>query len=171
MEIAPIHFQEVQSDASDLMQELGSPDARRNVRVPFPVAVELRRNQIRRLQENISILRRKREEFNRRMEDYIDSLEHLIANLRRGVETQEQHDAVAPHEGDEIGGTVVRCVGCGGEKEFPNVNVLIAVEPDNYLAQPTEVIIECSGELKKGYFKCPKCGEFNLTIRPRGGEV
>ena len=40
MKSTTIQFEEIQADASQLMQELGSPEAKRNLNVPFPVAVE-----------------------------------------------------------------------------------------------------------------------------------
>lgn len=169
MDSTTINFEELKSDAAQLMQELGSPDALKNLRVPFPVAVELRKHQIARLEDNITILRRKQDEFNRKMEDYISSLTRLIANLRRGVQRDSKKPAVgepAP-AAEKLGGTHVRCVGCGAERDFIDVNVLVALEPEDYLARPTEVIVQKAGQLKKGFFSCPRCGEYNLTIRPR----
>jgi hypothetical protein len=36
----------------------------------------------------------------------------------------------------------VRCLGCGSEKKFPSVNALVALEPEEFLPVPTEVIAE-----------------------------
>jgi hypothetical protein len=43
----------------------------------------------------------------------------------------------------------VRCLGCGSEKKFPSVNALVALELEEFLPVPTEVIAQSDGTLKK----------------------
>lgn len=172
MDSTTIHFEEIQADIGELVQQIGAPGAERNGELPFSISVELRKMQIKRLEENIGVLRKKQEEFHRRMENYVSSLKNLIDSLQQGLtrdlrEHKEQPDRnEASKAGVQLHGTVVRCVGCGAEKKFPDVNVLVALEPDEFLTRPTEVIVQDEGQLKKGYFKCPRCGECNLTIKP-----
>ena len=162
MNSASIRFEEISANTSELLQEMTLPGLKRSGRLPAHTAAELRKHQIARLEENIQILRKKQAEFHRKMEDYIGSIRNLIDNLRRGPASPES--AGAP---ENFMGTLVRCVGCGAEKEFPDVEVLFAKEPEDFLTQPTEVIVQQQGQLKKGIFKCPNCGDCNITIRPK----
>ncbi len=164
MESPIIQFEELQADANQLLRELRSPQTQKNLRVPVPVAEQLRRQQIERLRENIAVLRQKQLEFNGKMKDYIMGLERLIENLESGESAGT--DPSAESEASS-GGTHVRCVGCGSERLFPDVDVLVAMEPEEFLTRPTEVIVQRAGQLKKGYFNCPSCGGYNLTIKPR----
>jgi hypothetical protein len=172
MDSTTIQFEEIQADIGELVQQIGMPGAERNGELPFSLSVELRKLQIKRLEENIGLLRRKQEEFHRRMENYVGSLKKLIDSLQQGLtrDLREQKDKDSEAASDcatvKIQGTVVRCVGCGAEKKFPEVNVLVALEPDEFLTRPTEVIVQDDGQLKKGFFKCPRCGDCNLTIKP-----
>ncbi len=160
-ETPQIVFEEITIATGKLMQELASPEARKNRKVPFPVASQLRQHQITRIEENIQVLRRKQAEFNKKMEDYVQSLESLLKSLQEGGDAQADSEDL-----EDPGGTYVRCIGCGLERQFEEVHVLVALEPEDYLAEPTEVIVQKEGELKKGLFKCPQCGNSNMTIRP-----
>ncbi len=168
MSSASIRFEEISTDTNEILHEMSLPGLKRNFRLPPQTAVDLRRHQIARLEENIQVLRKKQEEFHRKMEDYIASLRSLINNLRRGLDRPASPEAPAAAAGlDAAAGTHVRCVGCGAEKDFPDVDVLYAKEPEDFLAQPTEVIVQHQGQLKKGIFRCPNCGDCNITIRPK----
>ncbi len=158
-----IRFEERQVDMGDLLREIGTPGMKKSFKLPAHVATELRRHQITRLEENIAILRKKQEEFHSKMEDYIKSLRRLIANLEKGLESAEPEPA--PKETSS--GTHVRCIGCGSEQVFDDIDVLFAREPEDMFAGPTEVIVRRGGGLRKGSFRCPRCGDCNLSIKPR----
>ncbi|MBI4583655.1 MAG: hypothetical protein HY717_06505 [Planctomycetes bacterium] len=168
MSSASIRFEEISTNTNEILHQMSLPGLKKNFHLPPQTAMDLRRHQIARLEENIQVLRQKQAEFHRKMEDYIASLRNLINNLRRGLDNPASQKAPAPAPG--IGaavGTYVRCVGCGAEKDFPDVNVLYAKEPEDFLAHPTEVIVQHQGQLKKGIFRCPNCGDCNITIRPK----
>lgn len=165
MSESSIVFLEIDVSTSQLLQEISVPGLKKNFRLPPEIAVELRRQQILRLEENIAMLRRKQEEFHRKMEDYVESLRGLIRNLQSGVDHESPK---AARSGDRpMGGALVRCVGCGCERSFPDVDILFAREPEDLFTGPIEVIVQQDGRLKKGVFRCPKCGDCNLTIKPR----
>ena len=161
----PIHFQEMEIPSTELLREIGAPGLKKNFKLPPQVAQELRRQQIHRLEENITLLRKKQEEFHHKMEDYIGSLRSLIKNLQQGTPALSVPDADS--EAKENPGTYVRCVGCGTEHVFTNLDVLFADEPEDMFTKPIEVIVQQEGKLKKGTFRCPRCGDCNLSIRPR----
>jgi hypothetical protein len=168
MSSASIRFEETSTNTSEILHEMSLPSLKRNFSLPAQTAMDLRRYQIVRLEENIQVLRQKQEEFHRKMEDYIASIRNLINNLRRGLDSPAGSEAPAPAPRiDAAAGTHVRCIGCGDEKDFPDVEVLYAKEPEDFLAQPTEVIVQQRGQLKKGIFRCPSCGDCNITIRPK----
>ena len=168
MDSATIRFEEIQTNLSELVQQISTPGGERNGKLPFSLSVELRKMQMKRLEENIGVLRKKQQEFKRRMESYIGGLQKLIASVDQGLaRDQREHQEEEEQENSKDStGTLVRCVGCGSETEFPDVNVLVALEPGEYLSSPTQVIIEEGGKLKKGVFKCPGCGECQMTIKP-----
>ena len=161
----PIQFREIEIDSTNLLREIGTPGLKKNFKLPPQVAQELRRQQIHRLEENITLLRKKQEEFHHKMEDYVSSLRGLIKNLQQGAPTRTVSDKAL--EAKVSAGTYVRCVGCGTEHVFSNLDVLFAHEPEDMFTKPIEVIVQQEGKLKKGTFRCPRCGDCNLSIRPR----
>lgn len=162
-ESTDILFEEIETGTARLMQELASPEARKNRKIPFPVAAKLRQHQVARIEENIRVLRGKQAEFNRKMEDYVKSLEGLLTSLQESLDKGED----SPESSTSgAGGTYVRCIGCGTEKRFEDIHVLVALEPEDVLTRPTEVIAQVGEDLRKGLFRCPHCGSDNMTIRP-----
>ena len=168
MDSSTIRFEEIQTDLAELVQQISTPGGERNGKLPFSLSVELRKMQMKRLEDNVRVLRKKQQEFNHRMESYIGGLEKLIATVEQGLaRDQSEHQEEEEQASSETStGTLVRCVGCGSEGEFPHVNVLVALEPGEFLSSPTQVIIEEGGKLKKGVFKCPGCGECQMMIKP-----
>ena len=161
-----ILFEEIKIDTALLLQEIGTPGLKRNVHLPQDVAKKLRKQQITRLEENIAVLRKKQEEFHQKMEDYIASLGGLINNLRQGLKNKDEKPSDDSSNPRKRGGTYVRCVGCGAEQDFPAVDILFAREPEDMFSKPIEVIVQEDGKLKKGVFRCPRCGNCNLSPRP-----
>ena len=127
-------------------------------------SIQLRRQQVARLQENISILAAKRREFNRRMEDYIQNLTSLIRSIEKGIsaETERLHGIT---ETRTCEATRVRCLGCESETIFKGLQVIFARESDESITVPTEVYVLDGNALKKGHFSCMSCGPDSLVIR------
>lgn len=154
-----IHFQETSSKASDFLHELSDPDLLSFPGMSSEVKHQLREAQISRIEKNISVLRAKQADFNRKMEDYVSNLRRLIGSLHRGV---ERKSVSTPS-----GGTVVRCTQCESEKRFTNLQILFARESVETLNSPTECYVCDDGVLKKGVFQCSECGGESLLIRSR----
>jgi hypothetical protein len=162
-----IYFEEVQANPADLIHDLADPEIGKMVPIPFTAAIALRRQQVARLEDNIVLLRRKQEEFNRRMEEYVQNIRALIGSIERSIAADERSPAP---EGRPAGAscTQVRCLGCGEEKVFDHLRVIAARESSESITQPTVLIVEDDGKIKKGTFACPKCGNENLLIRKLG---
>jgi len=158
-----IQFQELSTSAAEFLHELNDPNLLRTQRIPPAAQAELKRQQILKLKENISILVAKREEFNRKMEDYIRNLESLIRSLERTPQGEGDHrgSATAPH----LQGTRVRCLSCEAEQIFSDLQIIFARESDESIAMPTQVYVLAQGLLKKGQFRCGRCGTESLVIR------
>ena len=154
-----IQFEEVSSNAVDFLHELNDPNLLRNREIPAAAKTELRRHQVARLRSTISILEAKRDEFNRRMSEYLTNLGQLIDKLGGG----DAEDAGSNHDADRS--TQVRCLHCESERDFNHLNVIFARESEESLQSPTELYVLDRGELKKGHFRCTNCGTEGLVIR------
>jgi len=159
-----IEFQETAVSATDFLHELNDPNLLRNCTVPPRVAVELRKQQVHRLRENISVLTAKRDEFIRKMENYIENLRALIRSIERNLEVEIQsesdHDAQVDSQT-----TLVRCMSCDAQALFKELRIIFARESEESLSRPTEVYVLDGSALKKGFFCCRSCGAENLVIR------
>jgi hypothetical protein len=159
-----IEFEEVSSRAKDFLHELNDPSLLRAKNLPPEVSVEIRRQQILKIQENISVLLAKREEFNRRMDEYMENLKSLMRSIERGLEDETKR--VLPR-GDSTDGaaTMVRCLNCDTQRVFKDLQVVFARESEESFMKPTEVYVLSDRRLKKGRFRCASCGAENLLIR------
>lgn len=156
-----IRFEETSVDAVDFLHELSDPGLLRSREMPESAKLELRRHQVARLRGTISVLVAKREEFNRRMDDYIANLSRLVESLELGLAGTDE-----PVESDpELARTRVRCLHCEGERYFDELNVVFARESEDSLSEPTELYVLDHGALKKGHFRCTKCGCGSLVIQ------
>jgi len=162
-----IIFEEIQANPTDLLQDLADPELRKCLQFPASAARALRKQQVSRLEENILLLRRKQEEFNRKMEEYIQNIRSLIGSLERSIALQEREGKDTLSRPIQEG-TQVRCLSCGEEKTFGELRVLVARDSAESFSHPTEVIVEQDGRIKKGTFTCPQCGNENLLIRKVG---
>jgi predicted RNA-binding Zn-ribbon protein involved in translation (DUF1610 family) len=168
-----IFFRESSASPAQLLAEVGDPSLRRVEPLPPATVRLLRKRQMDRLEENIRFLRKKQEELNRKMDDYVRNLETLIGGLGRAVggadpaEPKAKPSAKAsPPPAASQGGTQVRCMTCGEEKLFQDLRVIVARPITGPQADPPElIVVDATGDLKKGVFSCPACGDRNLLIR------
>ena len=158
-----IQFQTVSSKATEFLHELNDPDLLRNQELPPAATLELRKQQVVKLQQNIAMLVSKREEFSRRMAEYIGNLEALIRCLEKGIASDGERasEAKAP----AIRGTKVRCLSCETERNFRKLQIIFARESEESIETPTEVYVLEGGSLKKGHFACHCCGTESLVIQ------
>ncbi len=157
-----IYFEEVPASPADLLSEVASSGQKRRTALSSSAARTLRRQQVSRLGENIVLLRRKQEEFNRKMEEYIQNIRALAGSLERSLGAEEREpDSETGRRLRE--GTQVRCLSCGEETEFQDLTVL--VDCDGSESGADLLIVDDGGELRKGSFSCPLCGNENLLIR------
>jgi hypothetical protein len=184
-----IFFEEKGGGGAEVLHELAGPRFRRRGGLSSKGFQLLMEEQRRRLERNIVILRGKQADFNRRMEEYIQSIRALIVSL--GKPEEEPPGPLAASEGEGRGpGTRVRCLGCGEEKVFPLLVVVAAGGPapgglpaggfaaSNGAAGSAggpaaagsagELIVDEEGTLKKGCFSCPRCGNEHLSVRDHG---
>lgn len=159
-----IRFQETSATATDFLHELNDPALLKAREMPAQAVVALRRKQIHRLRENIVLLTAKREEFNRKLDDYIENLRNLIRAIENGIRDELEMAARSAAEG-EPKATVVRCLSCDAQRVFKDIQVLYAKESDDSLEEPTAVYVLEGTTLKKGHFVCDSCGEGHLVIR------
>ncbi len=168
---ARIEFQEVSQNASDFLHELNDPDLLRSREIPNAVKLELRKHQISRLRATVSVLTAKREEFNRKMEEYVGNLQQLVATLQAMDADDEASGggAAGPpppaSESTDSPVTRVSCLRCETERRFDGLKVVFARESEESLTHPTELYVLESGSLKKGHFQCLKCGTGSLVIK------
>ena len=161
---ARIEFQEVSANASDFLHELNDPNLLRNRDVPSAVKMELLEAQISRLRATILVLGAKREEFNRKMEEYIRNLTQLVATLEKSFQIDDRQTAPNPQTTHRAL-TKVCCMHCAMERRFEGLKVVFARESEESLSQPTELYVLEHGSLKKGHFRCLKCGTESLVIK------
>ena len=119
----------------------------------------LKQSQVARLETNVVFLRKKQEEFNRKVEEYVQSIRALILSLKNGAGAEARGAGTGP------AGTEVRCLTCGAAKVFGEILVVQARDSLTCLSRPTELIVDDAGQIKKGSFRCPRCGNGNLLIR------
>jgi hypothetical protein len=162
-----IVFQVISSKPTDFLHELNSPDILRSQLMPPGATIELRRQQIAKLQESISVLTAKREEFQRKMEDYITSLQELIRGLERSILSEIEKSGAAEGSSLPDAAIHVRCLRCETEKVFAELQIIFAKESTESLSLPTEMYVLEGGSLKKGHFRCECCGTDNLVIQSR----
>ena len=158
-----IQFLESSSSPKEFLHELNDPNLLRTKALPRSAKIELRRQQIVKLRENIRVLGTKREELNRKMDDYIRNLQGLISSLERTMRSEQSQ--VAETGSDVPPGTQVRCLACETERVFRDLQVIFARESDESLSLPTEVYVLTAGAIKKGRFACSACGTESLVIR------
>ena len=158
-----IEFQEVSHVATDFLHELNDPALLRGANLPSTVVVELRKHQVLRLKENISLLVGKREEFNRKMESYIENLRALVRSIEKTVCSEIER--FAGDEASQNQATLVRCMSCDTQQLFKELQIVFARESEDSLASPTDVYVLQGSVLKKGHFSCHECGATNLVIR------
>jgi hypothetical protein len=158
-----IQFQELSTSAAEFLHELNDPSLLRSHAIPAAAAIELRKQQVSKLRENIAVLASKRDEFNRKMADYIQNLESLIRSLEKTIAAEVEKalsgDPASAH------GTSVRCLSCETEAIFRDLQIIFARESDESIALPTQVYVLTGGVLKKGQFRCGACGTESLVIR------
>jgi len=159
-----IEFQETSASATDFLHELNDPALLRNRVIPPRAALELKRQQILKLRSNITFLAAKREEFNRKMDDYVRNFEALVSRLEAGLPATGEPEDSGPGAGVRPG-TNVRCLTCDTEHVFRELQIIFARESDESIASPTEVYVLDGGVLKKGHFRCGSCGPSGLVIR------
>jgi hypothetical protein len=155
-----ILFRETNSDPGEFIHELNDPDLLRMRSLSPPASVQLRREQVARLERNIELLRAKQVEFNRKMDEYIVNLARLIESLEKGIAADESRCPGEPHRG-----THVRCLRCQAQRTFRRLEIIVARESDDSLTSPTECYVSEMGKLKKGVFYCLSCGSEALVIR------
>jgi hypothetical protein len=158
-----IIFEELETTPTDILNEIAETGMEKQAQIDPEASRELRRRQVARLEDNIVLLRRKQEEFNRKMEEYIQNIRALIGSLERNL-AAEARVGPAPVR-MTVGSTQVRCLSCGQEKVFEDFRVIAARDSEESLDRPTVLIVEESGKIKKGIFSCPQCGNENLLIR------
>jgi uncharacterized protein (DUF983 family) len=161
-----IEFREKSSNPADFIFELSDSSGQKHIKKNFnsSAAEALRRQQVARLEANIVLLRKKQEEFNRKMEDYIQNIRTLIGCLHRAM-ASERRQTSEKYAQPQREGTQVRCLTCGQEKLFKDFMVLLARDSTKTNDQTTELIVNDGGKIKKGFFQCPQCGNKNLLIR------
>ena len=155
-----IVFEEANLGPEDFLNRLTEPGQIKRKVLPPGSAQAIHRRQLARLQKNIEVLRKKQKEFNQKIEEYVGSLESLILNFNRSM----VHES-PPGEGSLPGGTRVRCINCGREKVFEKMLVLLARDSTESITQPTALIVDDGGEIKKGTFRCPTCGNYQFQIQ------
>ncbi len=159
-----IAFQETSVTATDFIHELNDPKLLKNGTLPPQALAALKRKQILRLRENIVLLTAKREEFNRKMDDYMENLKSLIRSLEKSLHGELRKGSESPAASTSAA-TVVRCMGCDGQRVFKDLQIVYARESEDSMAIPTEVYVLDAGSLKKGHFLCESCGEGQMVIR------
>lgn len=159
-----IEFNELSADATEFLHELNDPNLLKNREIPSSAKLELRKHQVARLRATIEVLGAKRDEFVRRMEEYIGNLHQLVGELEKNVDV-EASDQPDPVSGDPCSLTRVQCLHCSTERSFDKLKVIFARESEESFAQPTELYVLQAGALKKGHFVCNTCGTQNLVIK------
>lgn len=166
---SPIRFNELTSSTGEFLHEMNAPDLLRPGRLSQGVVRSLREEQVERLRRNISVLRHKQDEFNRRIDEYVANLEQLILGLERRSSDPAPpgRESQRPRDGDpELDiGTTVRCLRCGVSHHFDGLTVISARESDESLDSPTQCYVHLDGSLRKGVFRCESCGSEALQIR------
>jgi hypothetical protein len=157
-----IQFKEVSSRAADFLHELNDPEILRNRKIPPAASIELRKEQVARLRENIGVLEAKRDEFNRKMEEYIQNLASLVRGIEKGIAAESNKLESGAAVGQD---TLVRCLGCESEAIFRGLQIIFARESNESFTLPTEVYVLEGARLKKGHFSCSACGSERLVIR------
>jgi hypothetical protein len=158
-----IRFEEARLDPAAIARELADLRERKEAPLPGAAARTLRRQQMGRLETNIRLLRKKQEEFNRKMEEYIQNIRALIGSLER-EEAAEDGAGPAGETPEPSAGTHVRCLGCGEEKMFDGVRV-ISPGSRSSLDRAADFVVDDGGTIRKGRFSCARCGSGNLVIR------
>lgn len=153
-----IYFREISSQAAEFLHELDDPELLRMPHLAPDVRSQLRRAQVARIEESISLLRARQEEFNQKMEEYVANLRRLMTSLLAGARESQSSPV-------EAGGTRVRCPRCEREERFANLQILFARECADSFNSPTECYVSEDGEIKKGVFSCRECGGESLLIR------
>ncbi len=164
--VSAIYFKETSSKAGDFLHELNDPKLLKNRDIPDTAKIELRRHQVARLRSTIDVLKAKRDEFNRRMDDYIGNLTKLANELSSGVTNGDtENDADGEATDSHCILTRVHCLHCSAEKCFEQIKVVFARESEESLSTPTELYVLDHGAFKKGHFCCEKCGTEGLVIK------
>jgi len=154
-----IFFEELSSSPAEFLSELSRPG--NSTRISPAAAAALRDHQVSRLEANIGILRKKQEEFNRKLEEYVQGVRALIQSLNSPLEREGETP-----EGIR-GGTQVSCLGCGAVKVFKDIRLITGQDSPDSIPRPTELIVDRGGTIKKGIFHCPTCGHQHLLIREK----
>ena len=160
-----IQFEEISTSATDFLHELNDPSLLRAADISPKVAVELRKQHLLKLRENIDVLTAKRTEFNRKIEEYIQNLKALIRNVEKSIATAVEKLSKLEAE-THPQATLVRCLCCDTQRIFRDLQILFARESDESLSLPTELYVLQGEIFKKGRFRCGTCGDENLLIRP-----
>lgn len=159
-----IRFQEISVSATDFLHELNDPALIKTREIPGEALVALRRKQINRLRENIVLLTAKREEFNRKLDDYIENLRSLVRAIEENI--QRTLEAKSPEASEaQRPATVVRCLSCDAQRVFKDIQVIYAKESEESLTAPTALYVLDGMAFKKGHFVCDSCGGGHLVIR------
>lgn len=162
-----ILFHETSARATDFLHELNDPGVLRNQLMPPSAAIELRRQQVSKLRNNVAVLTSKREEFNRKLDDYVASLDTLIKGLEKSI-VQDLAKSGGPPPGAAGApglSTHVRCTKCETERVFREIQIIFARESDESFSLPTELYVLTGGSIRKGHFRCRACGTESLVIR------
>jgi hypothetical protein len=161
-----IEFRELSSETSEFLHELSDPALVRPVELDREATIELRRQQIARLRQNITLLRIKQVEFHRKIEEYVTHIEDLIRSLVAApIEIAAEVVIGSATDAAAVSGTRVVCSVCGSERTFPSLRVLFARESEDSIETPTVCYVSVEGRIKKGRFACDSCGEEALMIQ------
>jgi hypothetical protein len=163
-----IVFLEERGQLAEALALLGGPGGARS---PLHTATArfLRERQLERLRGRIHFLRKKQEELNRRVEEYVQSLHSLMRTVETGPHGERTRGADRPGGGSPRtgeAGTRVRCRGCGCERTFEGLLVVHSAERKG-LPGGGPVVVDDHGTLRRGAFCCRRCGECYLAVEDR----
>jgi len=161
-----IVFHEISSNPDDFLSDLVDADLRKARNLSPAAVCALRRHQVARLEGNVAFLQKKQEEFNRRMEEYIQSIRALIGSVERSLDAEGIHGRRPAAKAR--GGTRAHCVSCGAATVFRDLHVIAGRDSLESLGEPAGLIVDDAGALKKGSFSCPRCGSGSILIRDLG---
>ena len=161
-----IIFEVLSSDSDEFIHEFAEPGTLRLPTVSQEASTEVCRGQIKKLRQNILHLRSQQALLNEKIEDYVRHVGALIEQLESDLSVRGELTAVVGEQNDRSG-TTVKCLSCDHEKHFPDLEIIFARESDESLLKPTQCYVRDASTIKKGIFRCLRCGGQALMIRPQ----